>query len=47
MKKTKYMIIAGSIYAMGIIGICLLKMYAGLIILIPGAAYTFFKLKNL
>ncbi len=44
--KKKYMLIAGSIYVVGIIGICLLKVYAGLIILIPGAAYTFYKLKN-
>ncbi len=45
-KKKKYMLTAGSIYVVGIIGICLLKAYAGLIIIIPGAAYTFYKLYN-
>ncbi|MGN0151572.1 MAG: hypothetical protein ACI39Q_03785 [Wujia sp.] len=45
-KEKKYMIIAGSIYGVGAIVLCLLKFYAGLIILIPGAVSTYFKLKK-
>lgn len=43
-KRNKYFIVAGTIYGVGILVICLLKIYAGLMILIPGAAYTFYKL---
>lgn len=43
-KRKKYFIAAGTIYGLGILAICLLKLYAGLMILIPGAAYTFYKL---